>query len=233
MPLLKQLFNDTLHLFYPHLCTGCGSDLLEDTSILCLKCINELPHTRFANHPDNPVEKYFWGRLSLAAAHSEFHFSKGTLVQHLLHELKYKGNTRIGFYLGQLLGKSLMESERFATLDILVPLPLFPDKEKKRGFNQAEVICRGVASVMHLPVINNIITRHHFTETQTRKNRTERWENVAGSFYINDTNGLKGQHILLVDDVVTTGATLEACGRMLKSIDNVRLSIATLAVASK
>ena len=233
MPFFKQLIADTLHLFYPHLCLGCGSDLLIEKTLLCLKCINELPHTRFAPIRDNPVEKYFWGRLTIEAAHSEFFFSKESLIQQLVHQLKYKGNTPIGYYLGQLLGNSLLQSKRFDTVDALVPLPLYPDKEKKRGYNQATIICEGIASVMHLPIMTGNIIRQRFTETQTRKNRTERWENVEGSFSVNDPMALKGLHILLVDDVVTTGATLEACGRVMKTAGCARLSIATLALASK
>ena len=233
MPFLKQLITDTLHLFYPHICSGCDSDLLVEKTLLCLKCINELPHTHFASLPDNPVEKYFWGRLNLEAAHSEFYFSKESLVQQLVHQLKYRANTPIGFYLGQFLGNSLLQSKRFDTVDTLVPLPLYPDKEKKRGYNQATIICNGMASVMHLPLMTGNIRRQRFTETQTRKNRTERWENVEGSFSVNDPVALKGRHILLVDDVVTTGATMEACGRVMKTAGCARLSIATLAVASK
>ena len=233
MSRLKELLSGTLHLFYPHLCAGCSSDLLEERNLLCLKCIHELPHTGFASCPDNPVEKYFWGRLQLSAAHSEFYFSAGGLMQQLIHLLKYKGNQSLGFYLGQFLGKSLAQSNRFSTVDALVPLPLFPDKEKQRGYNQAAVICKGISSVMQLPVMTRLITRQRPTETQTRKSRAERWHNVEGSFCLPETNAIKNRHILLVDDVVTTGATLEACGKLLNGVEGAMLSIATLAIAAK
>src|SRR5882757_1184549 len=129
MSVLKTIFSDTLHLFYPHLCTGCGSDLLDEKNLLCLKCINNLPHTNYAQHANNPVEKIFWGRLSLIAAHAEFYFAKESLIQHLIHQLKYKNNKEIGVYLGELMGKSMLNSNRFQTIDYLVPLPLYPDKE--------------------------------------------------------------------------------------------------------
>ena len=233
LPFLKNIFADTLHLLYPHLCNGCGSDLLQESNLLCLKCINELPHTYFARHPNNPVEKYFWGRLPLVAAHSEFYFSKESLVQHLIHQLKYKGNTAIGVYLGELTGKTLLNSNRFNTIDALIPLPLFADKERQRGYNQSAMICKGISSLMNIPVITGNITRQRFTETQTRKHRIERWENVAGSFAIKNTTSLKDKHLLLVDDVVTTGATLEACGHVIEQVEGVRLSIVTLAIATK
>lgn len=212
---------------------GCGSDLLDEKHLLCLKCINDLPNTYFAPHANNPVEKYFWGRLFLSSAHSEFYFSKESLIQHLIHQLKYKGNTDIGFYLGELLGKSLLKSNRFNTADVLIPLPLYANKEHQRGYNQAAIICNGMSAVMNIPVINDNIIRQRSTTTQTRKHRTERWENVEGSFTVKNPAALYNKHILLVDDVVTTGATLEACGKVILQLNNVKLSIATLAHASK
>ncbi|CAN5616227.1 ComF family protein [soil metagenome] len=233
MQLLKNLLADTVHLFYPHICTGCGSDLLPETNLLCLKCITNLPKTNFAQHANNPIEKIFWGRLPLVAAHSEFYFAKESLLQHLIHQLKYKGNQPIGVYLGELMGTSLLNSNRFTMIDYLVPLPLYPDRERKRGYNQAMVICNGMSAVMNVPVLTGNISRKKFTETQTKKHRTERWENVEGSFVINNPEKLEGKNLLLVDDVITTGATLEACGSMLTNINGAKLSVATLSTATK
>ncbi len=233
MPLLKNILSDTLHLFYPHLCTGCGSDLLQKDNLLCLKCINDLPHTRFAKYPGNPVEKYFWGRLNITAAHSEFYFSKESLIQHLIHQLKYKSNTAIGTYMGALLGETLLKSRRFSAIDAIVPLPLYPDKEHKRGYNQAAIICNGISAIMNVPLLTGNVVRQRSTETQTLKHRAERWENVDQSFTVKNETELIGKHLLLVDDVVTTGATLEACGSMILRVAHAKLSIATLAHAPK
>ena len=233
MPFFRNIFFDALHLFYPHVCAGCGSDLLRANNFLCLKCIHELPHTNFASFAGNPIEKYFWGRLPLMAAHSEFFFTKDSLIQHLVHQLKYRNNKKIGFYLGELTGKTLKKSSRFDHIDALIPIPLFADKEQQRGYNQAALICHGMASVMNLPVITGNIIRQKITESQTRKHRAERWENVQGSFKATDQSALAGKHILLVDDVVTTGATLEACGKVILQAGKVNLSIATLAHAAK
>lgn len=230
---LKNIFSSTMHLLYPHVCTGCGSDLLEKDNLLCLTCIYDLPHTNFAALANNPVEKDFWGRINLVAAYSQFYFSKAFLVQHLIHQLKYKGDTKIGFYLGEIMGKTMLQSNRFSTLDALIPLPLFADKEHKRGYNQATVICNGISSVMNIPVLNGAVIRKHATETQTSKHRTERWENVKDSFKVAKSAELNGKNLLLVDDVVTTGATLEACGNVILNATNARLSIATLAYAAK
>ncbi len=230
---LKNALSDLLHLFYPHICTGCGSDLLDENNLLCLKCINTLPHTNYAQHANNQVEKIFWGRIPLAAAHSEFYFSKSSMVQELMHQLKYKSNQAIGMYLGEMVGNSLLNSNRFTDVDGLVPLPMYADKQHRRGYNQAAVICKGMALAMNIPVINNNVSRQYATHTQTRKSRIERWENVTGSFIIKDPAALTGKHLLLVDDVLTTGATLEAAGTSILQCDNVKLSIATVAFAAK
>ena len=233
MSLLKNILSDTLQLFYPHICNGCSSDILPDKNLLCLKCIHDLPYTGFARYPNNPVEKYFWGRLPLTAAHSEFYFEKDGLIQHLIHQLKYKGNTAIGTYLGELMGRSLLNSDRFNTADALIPLPLYAEKERQRGYNQAAVICQGISSAMNIPVLVGNVVRRRSTETQTRKHRAERWQNVMESFGIQNMRSLAGKHLLLVDDVLTTGATLEACGQVILQAKDVTLSIAALAHASK
>lgn len=230
---LKKVFGSTLHLLYPHVCTGCGSDLLEKDSQLCLTCIHDLPHTHFASLPNNPVEKYFWGRLPLMSAYSQFYFSKAFLIQHLIHQLKYKGNLNIGFYLGEIMGKTMLESSRFSSIEALLPLPLFADKEHKRGYNQATILCNGISSVMNIPVLNGAVVRSYATETQTHKHRTERWDNVKDSFKVAKPAELNGKKLLLIDDVVTTGATLEACGQVILDSTNAELSIATLAYAAK
>ncbi|MBC7889175.1 MAG: ComF family protein [Ferruginibacter sp.] len=233
MQSLKTIFSDTLHLFFPHVCTGCGSDLLQDDHFLCLRCSVNLPYTNFARHANNPIEKIFWGRIPLVAAHSEFYFAKESLIQHLIHELKYKGNQEIGIYLGELMGRSLLDSNRFKNIDYLIPLPLYPDKERKRGYNQATVICRGMSAILNVPVLSGNVTRKRFTETQTKKHRRERWENVADSFTVNDPEKMRGKNILLIDDVITTGATMEACGQTIMQAAEVKLSMAALAMAFK
>ena len=231
MKTIGQFLENTIHLFYPHTCTGCGSDLLPKKELLCIRCLHQLPHTGFENEKNNPVENIFIGRIPLQAAYSEFYFSKGQLIQHLIHQLKYKKDKEIGFYLGEIMGMHLLKSDLFKNLDYLLPLPLYPDKEFKRGYNQAEIICDGIAKSLQVPVHNKNLIRHRFTETQTKKHRTERWKNVSGSFAIKDIEKLKGKSILLVDDVITTGATLEACCEILQKVPGLKISVATLAFA--
>lgn len=228
-----SLIEDALHLFYPHLCNGCGTDLIEKSNLLCHECISDLPKTHFECLRHNPVEKLFFGRILIESAYSEFYFSKGHTLQHLIHELKYKGNKEIGFYLGELMAYSMIHSGRFSSIDLIVPLPMFRDKEIKRGYNQATILAQGMATVLQVAVSNSLISRSRITETQTRKDRTQRWLNVEGSFTIHQQNDLVDKHILLVDDVITTGATLEACGNIVLQVPGTKLSIATLAQAIK
>jgi ComF family protein len=232
MTALKQIKNSLLHLLFPHVCIGCGSDVLETASELCVRCIETLPKTNFEMHTDNPVEKLFWGRLPLMAATAQYYFTKESLMQHLMHQFKYKGNRELGLQLGRLMGERLMQSDRFKA-DALVPLPLFPAKEKKRGYNQSAVLCQGIAEVMNIPVLHKAVTRPHHTETQTKKGRMERWANIEGKFSIANKPVIENKHILLVDDVVTTGATLDSCATELLQAQHVQVSIACLCVASR
>jgi ComF family protein len=227
--LLKE---SLLHLAFPHVCEGCASDLVENGQLLCLRCLSDLPHTHFHDHPDNPVEKIFWGRLPLVEATAQYYFTKGSLVQKLLHSLKYRGNREAGRFLGRQMGHALAASKRFDTIEGLVPLPLFPAKERQRGFNQSALLCEGMATVLQKPVWTNILIRTSYTESQTKKGRVDRWQNMEDRFSLANGGVLAGRHVLLVDDVVTTGATLEAGGRVLLMIPGLQLSLAALCFSS-
>lgn len=227
----KEIRLSILHLCYPHICAGCGQDLPDEDAELCLRCLHSLPETCFEQHPGNPVEKLFRGRLPLVAATAQFYFTKESLMQQLLHLLKYKGQKDLGLYLGRLMGRQLLQAARIIP-DALVPLPLFPQRERKRGYNQATILCQGMAEVMHLPVLDKVITRPEHTDTQTKKGRVDRWKNMEGKFAIVNRDAIRGKHLLLVDDVITTGATLEACGHELLQQENTRLSVASLCIAT-
>jgi ComF family protein len=229
MAFLKRWSDGLMHLFFPHTCAACGTDVLNEETALCLKCLHQLPVTNFHQHANNPVEKIFWGKLSITAATSYCHFTKHSLIQNVLHQAKYKNNQQAAVYMGRLLGNSLLQSHRFNTIDAVVPLPLFAARLKKRGYNQATLISQGIGLVTGKPIIDNAVTRLSATETQTHKNRVERWQNMQGRFMATNTFVLENKHILLVDDVVTTGATLEACGQEILKITGTQLSIATIA----
>jgi len=170
----------------------------------------------------------FWGRMAVESATSVYYFTKESMMQHLVHQFKYKRNKEIGSYLGELMGWALLESKRFTSVDALIPLPLYKSKERLRGYNQSMLLCEGIAKVLRKPVLPDIVERTEETESQTKKNRIERWENMQGKFKLRDASAIQGLHVLLVDDVITTGATLEACGREILRAKNVRLSVGTL-----
>ena len=231
-PVLKNITNNLAQLFFPHLCAGCGSDIIDNKQTLCLYCIDQLPVTNFHMHANNPVEKIFWGRIPVVAAASYLYFTKGSILQHLLHQFKYKGNKEVGSFLGRQMGTAFIQSNRFSQIDALIALPLFPSKERKRGYNQAAVLCEGFSAVTGIPFLNNLVVRTVSTETQTHKNRIERWQNMEARFKLTSASALSNKRLLLIDDVVTTGATLEACGHELLKATGAQLNIATLAYTS-
>ena len=229
--MLKSLLSDFLHLIYPHNCEGCGSDTLNQDSFLCAKCLYQLPHTGFIEKADNPLERKLYGRLNVQHAGAGFYFSKDGLLQHLVAQLKYKNNKEMGLYLGKLLGYQLMDCKRFDDVEILIPLPLNRKKENKRGYNQSEIICQGIASVWNRPIVTDAISRVINTATQTKKNRSDRWENVDGVFEVTNTEKLIGKHIALLDDIITTGASIDACGNELLKVSGVKLSVISVGYA--
>ncbi len=232
MSYTSTFFKNIAHLLYPRICAGCGSGLLQDNTLICADCMDELPLTGFYMHRNNPVEKIFRGRLPVITASAHTYFTKDSIVQNILHSLKYAGNREAGINMGRMIGRELKSCEWNKDLFALVPLPLHFKKLKKRGFNQAEMICEGISSVMNVPVLKDVITRRKNTETQTHKSREERWNNIESKFELNKAAGYMDKHMLLVDDVITTGATLEACGTELLKIEGLRLSIAAFAYTS-
>lgn len=228
-----SLIRDFAHLFFPHICVGCGTDVLGSSSILCIRCVNQLPITNFLLHPENQVEKIFRGRLPVKLAASFCYFSKDSIVQRLLHQLKYKGNKEAGYFAGKMMGIALRQSEKQDMIDALIPLPLFAAREKKRGYNQATILCEGISAITGIPVLMNVVTRVSSTATQTHKNRIERWQNMEGRFQLQQPNVIANKHLLLVDDVLTTGATLEACGHELLRGEHTEVSILTMAYTVK
>lgn len=223
--------SDLLGLFFPNSCRLCGKTLHQQEEILCTTCFYKLARTNFHNEKQNPVMDIFSGRLPLYSATALLFFSKGGGTQQLIHKLKYKGHKEVGIYLGEMLGNQLEKSELFRDSEVIVPVPLHPRKQHKRGYNQSKMMAEGLASRMNARVVPDVLFRKVHSSTQTKKSRYERWENVKDIFELKNGHQLEGKHVLLVDDVITTGATLEACGRKLLEIPGIRLSIASLAYA--
>ena len=224
------MLKDLINLLYPLQCLACRKNLHQNESLICLECLFHLPRTNFHNDTNNAVSQLFWGRAKVETATAFLFFTKSGKVQHLVHQLKYSKKPEIGVYLGKLFGKDLRKSSGFQTIDVIVPVPLHPRRAKVRGYNQSEKIAVGMSQTMNIPVDTSSFVRRTNTETQTRKNRFSRWENVKEVFAVNNENALKNKHILLVDDVITTGATIEGCIRKLTAIEGTRVSVVSLAV---
>ncbi len=227
----RDWFNSILNLFYPRVCAACGETLLKDETTVCLKCRYLLPKTGYEQNPDNPLAQSFYGRVPFHAVSSCFFFSKDGKVQHLIHELKYKGNKEAGVFLVQQLGETLKHAPLFQGIDYLIPVPLHPKREKQRGYNQSLMICQGIQEVTGIPIGDKYLVRAVYTETQTHKTAEERFKNVKDIFEVRFAEELKDKHVLLVDDVLTTGATLESCAHQLGNIPGITISAATAACA--
>jgi ComF family protein len=197
---------------------------------MCLRCLTDLPRTGFHQDPENEVAQMFWGRIPLNQVSSFIYFAKGSRYQHILHELKYNGQKRIGIEMGRMFGNELKNTP-FSGVDLIHPVPLHHKKQKKRGYNQSELIASGMAEILHLPVATTFISRKDDTLSQTRKSRYERWENVQHIFRCENPDAIRNKHILLVDDVITTGATIEACASCILGGEGVTVSVASLAYA--
>ncbi|WP_371291173.1 ComF family protein [Bacteroides sp.] len=228
--------NTWLHSFwsllFPRCCVVCGSPLSRGEECLCTCCNINLPRTGFHLRKDNPVECLFWGRIpGLKRASSFLFYRKGSDFRRILHLLKYGGYKELGEVMGRYMAAELSSGGFFDGVDMIIPVPLHRKKQKLRGYNQSEWIARGIASVTGIPLCAECMIREKNTETQTRKSTFERWENVEGIFRLCDTVHFEGKHVLLVDDVLTTGATTVACASAFARVSRIRISVLTLAVA--
>ncbi len=228
---LKEYPVDFYRLFYPKICGGCDVPLAKGEEHLCFNCRLELPFTNFEIIKENPVEKIFRGRVHLEFATSLLFFAKGEKVQNILHNIKYNEQKELAVYIGRIFGERLQNNPYLKDVTAIVPVPLHPQKQHLRGYNQSELFAEGMNEIMKAGLMTDIISRDINTETQTRKTRTERWENVEKAFVVKQPKQLAHQHILLVDDVLTTGATLEACAQTLLQSADCKVSIATVAFA--
>lgn len=229
---LRLPFDSLLTLLYPNLCLACQKSLASVDSVLCIRCQYYISPTNYHLETPNPVLERFWGRIELEHACTGFIFNKGSALQHLIHELKYNNQPKVGLELGQQCGLLLQNVAPYNTINCIIPVPLHLKKLRQRGYNQAAVFGQGIAKILQKPCLENHLIRAKYTDTQTQKSRLERLSNVEAAFSVQEKEKLQHQHILLVDDVITTGATLEACALQLLAIEGVKVSIAAIALAS-
>jgi len=222
---------DFVALLFPQLCAACGNTLVANEDLICIDCRYNLPLTNFHLHDDNIVASQFWGKIKVEAAYSLYYFAKGGKVQSLMHQFKYKGVSKIGNILGAIAGDQLARNEIFKTVDLIIPVPLHKSRLKERGYNQSACFAEGIATKLNVGVDTGNLVRERATETQTHRSRFARFENMQQVFMVKQPELLANKHVLLVDDVITTGSTLEACGLKLLEIPGLKLSIATIAYA--
>lgn len=215
--------------FLPRQCAICQNRLLASEEHICMSCLIRLPRTPLLWKEENEFEKNLWGKLPLQRATSYLHYSKGGDVRKLLYELKYYHNPSIGEFLGRCMAQELLPIGFFTGVDYLVPVPLHPKKERQRGYNQSEMLAKGVSAITKIPILSNQLVRQQYNETQTHKGLYERWVNVQNLFTNPSPSHLADKHILLIDDVFTTGATIVACSDAFCNVNNLRISVLTLA----
>jgi ComF family protein len=231
MSYLYELWEDFISLLLPRLCHACGDHLLRNEHLICTQCFISIPRTNYHLTRGNPVEQLFWGRCLINRAAAFSYYSRGSRIRRLIHRLKYDGIKEIGFELGKIYGLALKNSELMNDIDLIIPVPLHKSRQRSRGFNQSECIAGGIAEVTGCRMETKTLVRIRSSDTQTKRSRYERWMNVEGIFMVTDPQKIDGKHILLVDDVITTGSTLDACASELLKTENVKVSIAALAVS--
>lgn len=226
----KKIFDDFISLLYPRLCMLCDAQVQKD-DYMCISCENNLPATDYHTLKENPVTEKFYGRVKIEFGTACYIFGTATKTQQLIHELKYNNKPKLGEYIGNMYGNQLKESPVFPKIDYVIPVPLHPMKKHQRGYNQSEAIAKGLSESLQIPVDTTTLIRTKYTKTQTRKSRANRMENVGSAFGVNPSEKLEGKHILLIDDVLTTGATLEACAlTLLEHFPSLKISIVTMAI---
>ena len=213
--MVNAWYEALVHVFYPSLCYGCNNELIQGDQFICMQCQTELGRTAFETIRNNPVEKLFWGRADIQFAASTFYYIDKTPLQQIIHQIKYRQEKKLGIHMGEIMGIHGSALINAFNIDLCIPMPLHPKKEYKRGYNQASLLCEGMYKQTGIPYNEKALVRNENTRTQTKKSRIERWENVASVFDVDEPMIIKDKHVMLVDDVVTTGASTEACVNVL------------------
>ena len=227
----KTILNHLFELFFPRLCICCEDRLIKNEKSICLNCLYQLPTTNHLTTRDNKLEIFFAGRFPFERIASFAYFVKGGSIQKIIHEIKYRNNPSFATYIGEICGKEILKSQFFGEVDYIVPIPLHRKRLKQRGYNQALMIAKGISNKTGFTVNEDNLIRIINNPSQTKNSKFERWKNTEGIFDIRDKNLFYCKHILLVDDVITTGSTLEVCAKLLLACSETRISIFTVGVA--
>lgn len=224
------MLSSLTNLFFPKICHACNTILKDNELGICVVCRHELPLTNYHFERPETVKKIFYGRVHLEAATALFYFHKSGRVQQMLHHLKYKGKEDLGRIFGNWLGAELLESPYFESIDVVIPVPVHFKKLKQRGYNQVALFAQQIAKVLNVSYLDDVLLKSTNTKTQVFQSREARFQSVDHSFYVQNINTIENKHILLVDDIITTGATIEACALVLNPEKKMRLSVATIAI---
>ncbi|MDB4036936.1 phosphoribosyltransferase family protein [Polaribacter sp.] len=224
MKLLKDLF----YLFYPNICANCKEQLLQNEKVICTFCRHDLPLTNFKNYTRNKVSSIFSGRITIEKAYALLFFRKQGITKNLIHDLKYRGNEGVGVFFGNWIGEIVAKNKEFSTVDFIVPVPIHAKKKKIRGYNQVTKFGEYLSMHLKVPLNEDVLIRQSATKTQTLKSRFERFNDLESKFSARNTSIFKEKHILIIDDVITTGATLEACAKELLKTPGIKISILTM-----
>lgn len=226
-----NFFGDILNLFFPNTCCTCGKSLVENEDLLCFHCRSQLPKTCYEHPESNELVDRFFGKLNILYGFAFLNFHKSGLTQKLLHQFKYHNKPEIGEMIGRWLGEELLRHNTIRKVDLIVPIPLHQKKERLRGYNQSYHFAKGISEILEIPVETTLLKRIKHDKSQTGKTREMRWKGVENAFELMNNGNIKDKHVLLVDDVVTTGATIEACGKQLYNAGVSQISVATMAIA--
>lgn len=213
----------------PRVCAVCGRRLSASESVICASCMLHLPFTDYRDDlKGNPMARLFWGHFPVERAYTMFYYEPKSEVSQLIYDMKYHGLTDTCTDMGQIVAKNLDGSGFFDGIDALVPVPITRKRRWQRGYNQSELIAKGVSEVTRIPIYKHVVKRQHFLGSQTDKSRHERHENVEGAFLLTDSQAIRNKHLLLIDDIVTTGATITACAKELCKVEGVKVSVLTI-----
>lgn len=228
-----QFLKDIFYVFYPNLCINCETTLLQNEKFLCTFCKNDLPIIEDNAHINVTLMSTFYGRVPVEKVFSFLYYQKDGITQKLIHQLKYKNQPEIGVFIGEWFGSNLVDKNVFEDIDYIVPVPLHPKKQRKRGYNQVTLFGETLSKILDIEYKANVLIRSSTTKTQTLKQRFERFSDSNTKFKLANTIIFENKHVLLIDDVITTGATIEACANELLKTKNITISVATMAYTQK